>query len=140
MVETPKSASIERGDVELDLRSAQHDDALAVRSLLDAAVLAVEGIDDRIEAGDVLVATVDGRIVGVIVLEPRSDVTHISAIAVMRRRRARGIGTALVEAASQDGPLTAEFDERVRPFYESLGFEIEPADESSRYQGHLDRG
>nr|WP_254714719.1 GNAT family N-acetyltransferase [Natranaeroarchaeum aerophilus] len=107
--------------------------------MLDAAVLAVDDIDDRIAAGDVLVATADGRIVGVVVLDSRPDVTHIVGIAVQRRRRAKGIGTALVEAASRRGPLTAEFDERVRPFYESLGFEIEPADDPGRCRGVLDR-
>ena len=139
MVETSKSISDERNNVELDLRPARYDDALAVRSLLDAAVLAVDGVEDRIRAGDVLVATADDRIVGVVVLDSRADLTRIVGIAVRRRRRASGIGTALVEAASQRGTLTAEFNERVRPFYESLGFKIEPADDPDRCRGVLGR-
>jgi hypothetical protein len=32
------------------------------------------------------------------------------------------------------GPLVAEFDDHVRPFYEALGFRIEPIG-SDRYRG-----
>lgn len=124
--------------MEADIRIARSEDSLAVRSLLDAAVLAVSDLDERVAAGDVLVATADSRIVGVIVLEPDSGTTRVTGIAVQRRRRARGIGTALVEAASDRGRLTAEFDERVRPFYESLGFEVEPAGEPERLRGVFD--
>ncbi|MFC7239392.1 GNAT family N-acetyltransferase [Saliphagus sp. GCM10025317] len=56
-------------------------------------------------------------------------------MAVHRRHRGRGIGTDLLEAAlEQAGVLTANFDADVRPFYESLGFDVESITEG-RYRG-----
>lgn len=56
-----------------------------------------------------------------------ADAMHVDAVAVRRARRGRGVGSALVrEAAERHSRLTAEFDPTVRPFYESLGFEIAP--------------
>ncbi|SNZ15758.1 N-acetylglutamate synthase, GNAT family [Natronoarchaeum philippinense] len=131
---------MDRHGLDSDVRPATDEDRLAVRRLLDAAVLAVERVDERLDAGDVLVAVVDGRVVGVAVLDPRSDGAHIDAIAVRRRRRGRGVGTALIEyARTKYGPLTAAFDADVRSFYESLGFAIEPiAEESERFEGVLE--
>ena len=122
------------------VRPASSDDRLAVIRLLDAALLEVEGVDARLEAGDVLVAVDDrARVHGAIVLEPDDRGAHVAAIAVRRRRRDRGIGTALVESAlEREGRLTARFDERVRPFYESLAFSIEPSDDG-RYRGERGR-
>lgn len=120
------------------LRTARAEDALPVRTLLDAALLDVGELDSRIEAGDVLVATTASRILGTIVLAPRPDGTRIVGIAVRRRRRADGIGTRLVEAAAERGRLVATFDDRVLPFYRSLGFEIEPTDEAARFRGVFD--
>ncbi|WP_368275982.1 GNAT family N-acetyltransferase [Halorussus litoreus] len=58
-------------------------------------------------------------------VDVRAD-AHVDAIAVRHARRGRGIGSALVRtAAERHDRLTAEFDPGVRPFYESLGFEIE---------------
>lgn len=119
------------------VREARPDEALAVRRLLDAAMLEPGDVAARIEAGDVLAAVdEDGeRVLGAIVLEPRERGAHVAAIAVRRRRRDRGIGTALVEAAlERAGRLTARFDEGVVPFYESLEFAIEPVDDR-RFRG-----
>lgn len=56
-----------------------------------------------------------------------ADAMHVDAVAVRRARRDRGVGSALVrEAAARPPRLTAEFDPAVRPFYESLGFEVAP--------------
>lgn len=64
------------------------------------------------------------------------DGEEILAVAVRRRRRSQGIGSALVEAALEDrDELVAGFDERVRPFWKGLGFEIEDAEEAGRYRG-----
>lgn len=110
-------------------------ESLSVRRLLDAAMLEIDDLEARLDAGDVLVAVEDDRPVGAIVLEPRDRGAYVSAIAVSRRRRDRGIGTALVECAlEREGRLTARFDERVRPFYQSLGFSIESIDDE-RYRG-----
>lgn len=118
------------------VRDATADDFLDVVRVLDAGVLETdaETVRNRIESGDALVADVDGRVVGALVL----DGAHVDAVAVRRQRQNRGIGSALVEAAATrvDGPLTADFDGGVRPFYASLGFDIEERDE--RLWGRLD--
>ncbi|GAA0215205.1 GNAT family N-acetyltransferase [Halobaculum roseum] len=117
------------------IRPARGDDADAVRRLFDAAMLSVpDDLADRVAGGDALVAvdadtageTDDPAVIGALVLAD----SHIDAIAVRKRRRADGVGTALVAAAAgrTDGPLTATFRPQVRPFYESLGFEIEERD------------
>jgi len=108
-------------------REATGGDLLAVRRVLDAAMLSLEGVDlrARIGAGDVLVREVGGRIAGVLVL----DGDRVAAVAVSRERRDRGHGRALVEAAAERRDrLTAGFGEPVRPFYEALGFAIERRD------------
>ncbi|RRJ28591.1 N-acetyltransferase [Halocatena pleomorpha] len=94
-----------------------------VMAILDAALLdiAVETVRDRLSSGAVLVATEEDRILGTVVLND----THIEAIAVRPNRRGQGIGTALVDAASTRGRLTAAFRPGVSEFYESLGFDIE---------------
>jgi GNAT superfamily N-acetyltransferase len=119
-----------------------------------------DDLRERIEAGDVLVA-IDGDdspVLGALVLGPRqcgghggardegasADVAasaHVDAIAVRRARRGRGVGTALVRTASERHPrLTAEFDADVRPFYESLGFEVEAVSgEKGRFRGRYER-
>jgi len=64
------------------------------------------------------------------------DGDHVDAVAVRRRRRGQGIGTALVEAAAdRRDRLTAEFDADLRTFYEGLGFVVEETDEPGRLRG-----
>ncbi|QIO21559.1 GNAT family N-acetyltransferase [Haloarcula sp. JP-L23] len=78
-------------------------------------------------------APADGeRVLGALVL----DGDHVAAVAVRRRRRGQGIGTALVEAAAERRQrLTAAFDADVKPFYEGLGFTVETVDEAGRWRG-----
>lgn len=130
----------------VEVRAATADDSLGVCRVLDAAMLEVrEDLSARIAAGDVLIAenaensNRDAPVLGALVLVPydraavagdqhekHTDAVHIDAVAVRRARRGRGVGSALVQAAAERTPrLTAEFDPSVRPFYESLGFEIE---------------
>jgi GNAT superfamily N-acetyltransferase len=119
----------------MDVRTAGPADLPMVMNILDGALLAVEATEVRehIEDGTVLVAVEERRVLGACVLDGR----EIEAVAVRRNRRGQGIGTALVEVAaeSSEGDLTAEFDGRVHPFYDSLGFVVEPADESGRFRG-----
>ena len=128
---------------ELSLRRAEPDDHLAVVRLFDAGLLETD--PDRLRrqldatAGFVLLGTIDDRPVGAVAVDlaPATDTeridnpqpARITAIAVRRRRRDRGIGRQLVDAAADrvaPRPLTATFDDRVRPFYRACGFEIEP--------------
>ncbi|KTG29434.1 GNAT family N-acetyltransferase [Haloferax profundi] len=107
------------------VREGSPDELVAVMRVLDAGLLdvAASEVRERLEAGDCLVADASGRVVGALVL----DDDYIDAVAVSPSRRNGGVGTALVEAAlDRRGRLTADFDARVRPFYESLGFTIEP--------------
>jgi GNAT superfamily N-acetyltransferase len=68
----------------------------------------------------------------------RDDTAHIDAIAVRRRRRDQGVGSALVQAAAERWPrLTAEFDADHRPFYESLGFDVRVVG-GGRFRGVLE--
>ena len=137
---------------EVPIRRADPDDRLAVARLFDGAMLETD--DERLSRqlaaieGFVLVASVagvdsvDSQPVGAIAVDAAlatdsehvagdADPVRITAIAVRRRRRDRGIGRQLLTAAAQQvapRPLTAVFDERVRPFYRACGFTIEPRD------------
>lgn len=113
-----------------------------VLNVVDGAVLAVDTgrLRSVIDRGDVLVAVAgatdgdpeDERVLGALVL----DGEEITAVAVRQRRRNQGIGTMLVEAAADRRErLVATFDPRVRSFWESLGFAIEPAAEPDRFRG-----
>jgi len=109
------------------VREARPDERVAVRRVVDAAMLEPGDVMGAIDRGDALVAVAGGRVVGALVLESRDDGAHVAAVAVSRARRGQGIGTALVAAAAErTARLTAAFDPNVRPFYESLGFDIEP--------------
>lgn len=116
------------------VRVARPDERATVAGVLDAALLDVPDLGDRLAAGEVLVAVpADGEgAIGALVAAPRGDAgagAHLEAVAVRRRRRGQGVGTALVAAAADRwGRLTADCAERVRPFYESLGFELEERD------------
>lgn len=130
------------------VRTATDADALDVRRILDAAMLEPGSVEDRIENGNVLVAgdrrggTSEGgegseRVLGTLVLKSLDGErgAHIGAIGVRRRHRDRGIGRALIDRAiERDGRLTARFDDDVRPFYERVGFAIEPID-GRRHRG-----
>lgn len=118
----------------VSIRSALPVDLPAVMTVIDGSLLAMEAatVRERINGMPerVLVADVESRIIGVLVLD-RMD--EIEAIAVRRARRDQGIGTVLVEEASErHGTLTAEFRQSVRPFYESLDFEITECEKRCR--------
>jgi len=150
----------------VSVRPATPQDQTGVLGVLDAAMLETdaEQIRDRIGQGDVFVAVRDSggaetpretagesvtgseTVLGALVLvDPgrgatAANVGHVDAVAVRRRQRGQGLGGALVRAACEGyGRLTAEFDDGVRPFYESLGFAVEPveADGSERFRGEL---
>ena len=110
------------------VREARSDERPAVLGVLDGAMLET----DRLDGSTLLVAVAGDRVLGALVLAG----DHVDAVAVRRSRRGQGIGTALVEAAAaRRERLVAEFREGVRPFYESLGFEVEPTLEEGRFRG-----
>lgn len=133
------------GDVRV--HEATSGDLVAVLGVLDAGGLATDADSVRasVDRGDVLVAVPDRGatgsdrgpvVVGALVL----DGPEITNVAVRPGRRGRGVGTALVEAAARRRRfLVAEFDAGVRPFYESLGFAVEPL-AAGRCRGLLDPG
>jgi len=120
----------------MQVREADIDDLPAIMTVLDAALLEldVDVLRDAIDRGDAFVAVEGSRVLGALVLVGEL----IEAVAVRRNRRDQGIGSALVAtAAERRERLVAEFDPRVRPFWESLGFDVEPAAEPERYRGVL---
>jgi GNAT superfamily N-acetyltransferase len=98
-----------------------------VRAICNAAMLELD--DAVLERGTILVAREDGRTLGALVL----DDAEIDAVAVRPGRRGQGVGSALVTAAAERrSELVAEFDPGIRPFYESLGFDIDCGGERCR--------
>lgn len=126
------------------VRGARDSELTAVLNVLDGAALETDAgsVQEGIDRGDVLVAVSDAddgtdaeTVLGALVLVGQ----EIEAVAVRRRRRGQGIGSALVAtAADRRTRLVAEFDAGVRPFYEALGFEVESLDDGERYRGRLD--
>ncbi|GAA0546922.1 GNAT family N-acetyltransferase [Halorubrum ejinorense] len=117
-------------------------DRLDVLRVLDAAMLATDAatVDDRIAAGDALVARserTDGVVGALVATRPEPDRLGVDGDAVRRARRGRGVGSALVAAAVRRGSsdpaieaVTAAFDAELRAFYAALGFSVRPADPS----------
>lgn len=119
------------------MRPARADELPDVCNVLDGALLQVDhgALTDAVDAGRVLVAVgASGTVLGALAL----DGDEVLAVAVRRGRRNQGIGTALVDAAlDRRGRLIAEFDDRVRPFWESLGLAPEERIGEGRYRGTL---
>lgn len=124
-------------EVTVTVRPAEPCELPAVMNVLDAAMLEVDADDvaARIDRGAVLVAVDGERVIGACVASPEEGGARVDALAVRPGRRGQRVGSSLVGAAtSRWGALSAAFDGRVRPFYESLGFEVEPAGDG-RFQG-----
>jgi GNAT superfamily N-acetyltransferase len=143
---------------DVTVRPATAADVTGILGVVDAAALetGADRVRESVDRGDAFVAvrgetggdssggsvTVLGALVLVDAGERTGglDTARIDGVAVRRGRRGQGIGRALVEtAADRHDRLVAEFDAGVRPFYESLGFDIEPLDgERDRYRGVSD--
>lgn len=125
------------------VRHARSAELAPVMTVFDSGNLEVDPEQVRNAAADgrLLVAAEDGRVLGALLLEPDRcrGSGEIEAIAVRPGRRGQGLGTALVQAAAaRHDRLVARFDPGVRPFWRSLGFDIETADEPERALGRLD--
>lgn len=130
-----RNSGDEGGERHLRVRTAAHPEFVPVMRILEGALLEVDAgtLETRIAAGEVLVAVIDESVLGALVL----DGSYIEAVAVRRSHRNRGVGTSLVAAAAdRAGTLIADFDPHVRPFYESLGFDVEERD--GRLRGRWD--
>lgn len=124
----------------MDIEKATPDELPDVLNVIDNALLevATPRVRTAIEDGDVLVARdrdgdhqAKGGILGALVVEGN----EITAVAVRRRRRNAGIGAQLVGKATELRPqLCAQFDARVRPFWESFDCDIEPVTGSERFR------
>jgi GNAT superfamily N-acetyltransferase len=116
------------------IRKAHEDEYGEVMRVLESALLEVDPdeVREALGSGGVLVAVPNGHCRGVLLLDGR----RIKAIAVTRTHRTKGIGSRLINQAVKRGSLTAEFRPEVRPFYESLDFEIEC--DGERCRGRLD--
>lgn len=127
-------------NVEASIRVAAPTDRVAVARVLDGALLDVDDLGARLDAGDVLLAVDGGAAVGALVVDGAGptdrtppedwpdDVGHVRAIAVRRKRRGSGIGSQLIdEARRRWAPLVADFDADVEGFYAALGAECEVA-------------
>ena len=144
----PESATPPSG---VAVGAAEPDDRLDVLRVLDAAMLSidVDALDDRIDAGDVVVARAErtGSVVGALVAtRPEPTRRHVSAVAVRRERRGRGIGSALVAAAlerAEGDPrvdrMSAAFDADLTGFYTALGFDLGRDRDAGGYRDELDR-
>lgn len=141
----------------ISLRHARPDDAADVAALLvelgypDNEVDAVEqrlAMWTRVPAGLVLVAQLDGRVVGTVAmttiphLEREGRWGRIVALVVSAECRGQGVGRQLVEAAEAAagdlGCVTMEVTSargrtESHPFYRSLGYQ-DWADRSTRYR------
>jgi peroxiredoxin/GNAT superfamily N-acetyltransferase len=115
------------------LRRGSNDDVVAAMRVLQGALLDIDGstVRDAAPDGELLLAEAGDWIVGALVVRDG----HIEGVAVRRKRRGEGIGSALVEAAvaDEDGTVTADFRAGVRGFWKDLGFEVEQ--EGSRFWG-----
>jgi len=123
---------------EFRIREATTDEVASVMGILDAAMLdmtveTVRSLGSPGGDGAVLLAIEDGRTLGALVLDGR----EVEAVAVRPKRRGQGVGRALIGGASErvEGDLIASFDADLRPFYEGLGFEVEPAGEAASSGG-----
>lgn len=112
------------------VREATVPELPAVLNVLDGGALQTDSgrVRSAIDRGDVLVAVAGDegeRVVGALVL----DGAEIRSVAVRRRRRGQGIGSALVGAAATFRErLVAEFDPGVRPFWDAVGFDVTPVE------------
>ncbi len=126
----------------MDIRTATTAERPTVFNVLDGALLAIEydRVTSLLEQKQVYVAVTDitdgEQIVGVAVV----DDGKILAIAVRRRRRGQGIGTALVRHLKQQHDrLVAYFDTRVEPFWSTVGFRQQSVSGSDRLRGVWER-
>jgi len=127
---TPASADLPE---DVALRRGSNDDVVAAMRVLQGALLDVDGstVRDAAPDGELLLAEAGDWVVGALVVRDG----HIEGVAVRRKRRGEGIGSALVEAAvaDEDGTVTADFRAGVRGFWKDLDFEVEQ--EGGRFWG-----
>ena len=107
----------------------------SILALLSAAGLPVDDIATASEL-TFWIANCEGRLLGVVGLERRSHSGLLRSLAVVRERRQRGLGRALVrhvEQAALEQGIAELFllTETARTFFEKLGYRMVSRDEVS---------
>jgi GNAT superfamily N-acetyltransferase len=109
----------------LELRPAMAEERSAAMNVLDGAMLRT----DRVAVGGLWVALEEGRVIGAAMLAG----DRIDAIAVRRRRRGAGVGSALVEALARSvDRLVVDCGPSVAPFWAQLDFDLETLPDGRR--------
>ncbi|MFW6018902.1 MAG: GNAT family N-acetyltransferase [Halapricum sp.] len=122
------------------VREATTEELDTVITILDAAILETDRdvVRRSVRTELTLVALEDGRVLGAVVALPADRGVRIDGIAVRKRRQGNRLGSMLVETLlDRHGRVVAAFDDRVRPFYESLGFDVTNV-APGRYRGVWD--
>jgi GNAT superfamily N-acetyltransferase len=110
----------------LELRPALAEERSAAMNVLDGAMLRTDGV----AVGGLWVALEEGRVIGAAML----DGDRIDAIAVRRRRRGAGVGSALVGALARSvDRLVVDCGPSVAPFWAQLGFDLETLPDGRRW-------
>ena len=110
----------------LELRPALAEERSAAMNVLDGAMLRTDGV----AVGGLWVALEEGRVIGAAML----DGDRIDAIAVRRRRRGAGVGSALVGALARSvDRLVVDCGPSVAPFWAQLGFDLETLPDRRRW-------
>jgi amino-acid N-acetyltransferase len=103
------------------IRPADAADQPAITAIVYAARINPRDLDWR----RFLVAEEQGRVVGVAQVRPHSDGSReLASLAVIRERRAQGVGGALVRAllAREPGPVHLMCMDWLEPYYQRFGF------------------
>lgn len=118
----------------LELEDLQRRASLALdeyREQLEANPDAISLPAEQIERGEVLVAELDGRVAGFAAILAERDRAELDGLFVEPRHWRRGIGSALIEAATHEALrrglslLSVVASPSAREFYERCGFTVE---------------
>lgn len=111
-----------------DVRPARPEDLAPASALLSESNLPLEGFADHL--GNALVATRDGRIVGVVELEVYGDTALLRSLVVARSERGARLGERLTSEAlrlarERSAPDVYLLTETAERFFPRFGFAVE---------------
>jgi len=122
-----------RSEERLALEALQRRASLALpdyRAALEANPDAIELPAEQVARGQVLVAELDGEIAGFAVIIAKANSADLDGLFVDPKHWRKGVGTALVGAATHEArrlglSVTVVAEPRARLFYEKCGFAVE---------------